>query len=317
MSFRPATDNGNYLGVWDSHVLGKGEWFFGTILDYSYRPLQTTKNGTRETGILDNVFEQHLYSSVGIINDRLEVGLDIPIGWWLKYRDQNKVALGDVLLNAKISLLNMKNSGVGLSVMPFISLPTGKSSYFFGDGVVTAGGNLIAELNPVNRIFIAMNLGLLAKKNYTFRDIDDTSKLTGGLGIAFAATDSLNLSEDLLFKTRLSGVFKEKAETPVELLTGIKYAIKKTNFLVNCGFGIGLINGAGAPSYRILIGLGYNLPSCKGADVVANYISERGIDKERMSIKANGSDNPIADNSTESGRQANRRTEIKIKDGLK
>ena len=90
MSFRPATDNGNYLGMWDSHVLDKGEWFFGTTFDYSYRPLQTTTNVVRDGGVLDKVFEEHLYSSVGIIKDRLEVGIDIPLGWWLDYKNHNK-----------------------------------------------------------------------------------------------------------------------------------------------------------------------------------------------------------------------------------
>jgi outer membrane protein OmpA-like peptidoglycan-associated protein len=264
MSFSPATDDGRYLSVWDSHILDKGEWFFGTTFDYSYRPLQMTINEQRESGILDKVFEQHLYSSVGIIQDRLELGIDIPIGWWLDYKNENKTSLGDVLLNAKVSLLNMKRSGVGLSVSPFISLPTGKSDYFFGNGVVTAGADLIAEVNPIKKVFVAMNVGLLAKKDYTLRDINDTSKLTGGLGVAVAATKDLNISADLLFKTRLSGIFREKAETPVELLTGVKYAIANTGFTVNGAVGGGLINGGSAPAYRALFGLGYDLSSGKG-----------------------------------------------------
>ena len=392
MSFRPATDNGNYLGMWDSHVLDKGEWFFGTTFDYSYRPLQTTTNGVRDGGVLDKVFEEHLYSSVGIIKDRLEVGIDIPLGWWLDYRYQNKMALGDILLNAKVSLLDMKKSGIGLSVLPFISIPTGKSDYFFGNGVFAAGGSLIAEVNPVEKVFVAMNLGLLGKKSYVLRDIDDTSKLTGGLGVAVAATKNLNVSADLLFKTRLSGVFREKEETPVELLTGVKYAIADTGFVVNGAIGGGLINGGGAPQYRILFGLGYDLQPCKGikataeaetvtkpvdkvkandssayivhfafnstkiekseekaqlndlakmlrkdptkkitiegytddkgsnsvnarvskkrARAVERYLNRRGVSKYRMTMTPYGSENPVADNKTEEGRQANRRGEV-------
>ena len=393
MSFRPATDNGNYLGMWDSHILDKGEWFFGTTFDYSYRPLQTTTNGVRDAGVLDKVFEEHLYSSVGIIKDRLEVGIDIPLGWWLDYRNQNKMALGDILLNAKVSLLDMKKSGIGLSVLPFVSLPTGKSDYFFGNGVVAAGGSLIAEVNPIDRVFVAMNLGLLGKKSYVLRDIDDTSKLTGGLGVAVAATENLNVSADLLFKTRLSGVFREKDETPVELLTGVKYAIADTGFVVNGAIGGGLINGGGAPQYRILFGLGYDLKPCKGmmtdttktetvtrpvdkatanepsayvihfafnstkienntdkaqlndlakvlrkdptkkliiesytddkgsksvnarvsrkrARAVERYLNRRGVSKYRMTMTPYGSENPVADNNTEEGRQANRRAAV-------
>jgi len=401
MSFRPATDNGNYLGMWDSNILDKGEWFFGTTFDYSYRPLQTTVRGVRDSGILDKIFEEHLYSSVGLIKDRLEVGIDIPIGWWIDYKNQNKTALGDLLLNAKVSLLNMKKSGIGLSVLPFLSLPNGKSDYFFGNGVMTAGGSLIAEVNPIDRVFVAMNLGLLAKKSYVLRDMNDTSKLTGGLGVAVAATNNLNISADLLFKTRLSGVFREQEETPVELLTGVKYAIANTGFVVNGAIGGGLINGGGAPQYRIIFGLGYDLKPCKGvmtnatntepetstktetatksldqatanessayivhfafnstkiekseekaklndlakmlrkdptkkitiesytddkgsksvnarvsrkrARAVERYLNRRGVSKYRMTMTPYGSENPVADNNTEEGRQANRRGAI-------
>ena len=393
MSFSPATDNGNYLSVWDSHIIDRGEWFFGTTFDYSYRPLQTTINGVRDYSILDNVFEEHLYSSVGIIKDRLEVGIDVPVGWRLDYRNQNKMSLGDILLNTKVSLLNMEKSGVGISVLPFISVPTGKSDYFFGNGVMTAGASLITEVNPVDSVFVAMNLGLLAKKSYVLRDINDTSKLTGGLGVAVAATNNLNVSADLLFKTRLSGVFREKEETPVELLTGVKYAIADTGFVVNGAVGGGLINGTGAPQYRILFGLGYDLKPCKGiiinttktetstkaetptktenivhfafnsikiekstekaqlddlakmlrkdpakkiiidgytdemgsksvnariskkrSRVVELYFNRRGISKYRMTMRSYGSENPVADNNMEEGRQANRRVEIEVQE---
>ncbi len=400
-SFRPATDNGRYLSVWDSSILDKGEWFFGTVFDYSYRPLQLTKNEVREAGVLDNVFEQHFYSSFGIIKNRLEVGIDIPIGWRLNYKDprvvgsvfENETSFGDILLNAKIRLLDINNSGVGLSVLPFISLPTGKSDYFFGSGVVTAGGNLIAEVNPIEKVFVAMNLGLLGKKSYIFRDMNDTSKLIGGLGVAVAATKNLNISTDLLFKTRLSRIFEKEVDTSVELLVGAKYAIANTGFVANGGLGGGLINGAGTPQYRIIFGLGYDLPSSKStptatidkkkeelninkqsanlvhfafnsveiekgndtelldnlakmlskdptkklvtiegnadiigsktandkisrhrAEAVAERISKYGVEKSRITIRAYGSENPIADNNTEEGRQANRRVEIKIQD---
>ena len=179
------------------------------------------------------------------------------------------------------------------------------------------------------------------------------------------------------------------------MLTGIKYNIGNTGFVINGAVGGGLINGAGAPQYRIIFGLGYDRPPCKGstisttkygtatglpymtsersihfafnsieiqkttetiqfdniaellrsdatkkivvegnadnigsksvnnrisrqrAEVVAKYINKRGVDRSRMTIKAFGSSNPIADNNTKQGRQANRRVEVKVQEGLK
>ena len=48
------------------------------------------------------------------------------------------------------------------------------------------------------------------------------------------------------------------------------------------------------------------------AKTVYNYFVEHGINKNRLSYKGYGKSEPIADNSTEAGRQQNRRVELKI-----
>ncbi len=48
----------------------------------------------------------------------------------------------------------------------------------------------------------------------------------------------------------------------------------------------------------------------KRARSVADYLITMGIDKNRISVKGHGEMNPIADNSTQKGRQKNRRVEI-------
>lgn len=48
------------------------------------------------------------------------------------------------------------------------------------------------------------------------------------------------------------------------------------------------------------------------AAVIAKELSNRGIASARFIIKACGSDNPIADNSTKEGMAKNRRVEITI-----
>lgn len=48
------------------------------------------------------------------------------------------------------------------------------------------------------------------------------------------------------------------------------------------------------------------------AKSVASYTSEQGVSSERMIITGYGEEDPVADNSTEAGRQQNRRVEIAI-----
>jgi len=50
--------------------------------------------------------------------------------------------------------------------------------------------------------------------------------------------------------------------------------------------------------------------SLKRATMVADYLAKAGMSRERMQVKALGSDNPIATNATREGRSENRRTVI-------
>ena len=45
---------------------------------------------------------------------------------------------------------------------------------------------------------------------------------------------------------------------------------------------------------------------------MVNYLIEKGITKDRLTAVGYGFDKPIAPNTTEEGRQKNRRTEFKI-----
>jgi len=48
------------------------------------------------------------------------------------------------------------------------------------------------------------------------------------------------------------------------------------------------------------------------AETIRNYVLKKGIQPARIIAKGYGATLPIADNSTEEGRQKNRRTEVKI-----
>lgn len=57
----------------------------------------------------------------------------------------------------------------------------------------------------------------------------------------------------------------------------------------------------------------YNLDlSKRRANTVYNYLIEKGVDKTRIAYKGYGEANPIATNSTDAGKQKNRRVEFKI-----
>ncbi|MEB3754736.1 OmpA family protein [Acinetobacter sp. MD2(2019)] len=56
-----------------------------------------------------------------------------------------------------------------------------------------------------------------------------------------------------------------------------------------------------------------NIPLSQArAQAVANYLSGQGVSSSRINAQGNGASNPIASNSTASGREQNRRVEISI-----
>ena len=56
------------------------------------------------------------------------------------------------------------------------------------------------------------------------------------------------------------------------------------------------------------------LVSEKRSAAGVNYLLEKGIEKERLDYKGFGESQPIAENTTDNGRQKNRRVEVKILD---
>jgi len=56
----------------------------------------------------------------------------------------------------------------------------------------------------------------------------------------------------------------------------------------------------------------FNSLSQNRAKAVVDYLTEKGIDKERLQFKGYGETEPMVSNETEEGQQLNRRIEFKI-----
>jgi OOP family OmpA-OmpF porin len=120
----------------------------------------------------------------------------------------------------------------------------------------------------------------------------------------------------------LEEVSKELPEiTAMTLSSGVNFEVGKANLLPGAKLElnkmiavmmkhpdtrwqiIGYTDNTG--SYSMNVNLSY-----ERANSVVNYLVQNGIEESRLDFKGLGPDNPIADNSTESGRAFNRRVEI-------
>jgi OOP family OmpA-OmpF porin len=69
----------------------------------------------------------------------------------------------------------------------------------------------------------------------------------------------------------------------------------------------GYTDGKGSDAYNLKL-------SDRRAHSVLRYLASHGVSGDRMTSKGFGKDNPIADNTTDEGREINRRVELKVTD---
>lgn len=122
-----------------------------------------------------------------------------------------------------------------------------------------------------------------------------------GVGIKRVGENELQLimPGNLTFKTNSSAIAPESYEV-LNSISKVLEEYDETTIAIE-----GYTDSTGSDNLNLAL-------SQERADAVYYYLSGREIPKTRMRSVGYGKENPIADNSTESGRAQNRRVEIKI-----
>ncbi|MBI2345883.1 MAG: OmpA family protein, partial [Deltaproteobacteria bacterium] len=90
-----------------------------------------------------------------------------------------------------------------------------------------------------------------------FRNVDiSAASFLYGAGAAVRLSPATDLSLEVTGRTPTARMFKERAESPAELLVGGHYKVAK-GLAVTAGGGVGLVHGAGAPMARAFAGVSY------------------------------------------------------------
>lgn len=185
-----------------------------------------------------------------------------------------RVILTDNQKNEDITTFS-SNSETGNFV---ISLPVGKD---YGISVMAEG-----------YLFYSENIDLTDKdKNYKTINKD--------IGLNKIETGSRIVLRNIFFDSGESEL-RESSQSELDRL----YDILKENPDIRVEIS-GHTDNVGSASYNEKL-------SKERAKSVADYLANKGIDKERLEYKGYGFRKPVADNDTEEGRQKNRRTEFEI-----
>jgi hypothetical protein len=161
-SFHAPIDPASGVWVTPADSPGSGEWNAGLWLSYAFRPITLRDASTKAIAldVIEHQLTSDVVAAVGLWH-RLELGVDVPI---LLYQTGDRPtaaatqaigayvvprqAFGDLALDAKITIVRPTAGEVGgfaLALAERLSLPTGDTSSFLGEGAVTNEARLLAE----------------------------------------------------------------------------------------------------------------------------------------------------------------------------
>jgi len=275
--FRPHTDAYGYFNTQSAATLGHLQIGTGFWFNYSDDPLVLVLDGERISpsndpsgadGVIDSRVVGNLHVGMGI-SRYFSLTADVPLvlnqsGYQLTNID-NPTAVPDALINSGISDVKLLPKVVvvdrdylpfGLAVSMPIALPTGNGGSFLGEENLTFTPTVIGEFSDASihsreyKFRSAFNLGYMARKQARVRDVTVNNALVYGLGIGIHPVRPVEL--DLDFHGQVWG--NETAQAPGELLGGLKFIIGRS-VIINVGGGAGVLNGIGAPDYRLFAGL--------------------------------------------------------------
>lgn len=187
-------------------------------------------------------------------------------------------------LAAAIELINLKTE----NTESLVSSDSVTGSYLI---VLTEGAEYALYVNKEDYLFKSLNFNYSEQRDYEpiVLDIDLERAREGRRAILeniFFDVDKYDLQEKSL--TELRKILRFLQENP-----GVRVEIS------------GHTDNTGSASYNVQL-------SEKRAAAVNNYLVSQGISPGRLIPKGYGSQQPIADNDSEEGRQKNRRIEFKI-----
>lgn len=277
VNFRPASDQGSYINVEQSQTLGQWGSAVGVSGDFSTNSFfLKDPTGAKIQNVIQRQLSLDLGAALGLTK-WLDVGVNIggvPFQEFVTpgtLTQANGARMGDMRVNMKVRIINNEDSPIGLAVVPFLTIPTGKGEFFTGNGNVTGGGKFVLDTKRfADRVSFALNAGGQVRQ-----DIG----LPGGTDIGdqflYGAAANVQLAKPLQLIAEINGrrPFKNFLDSnntnltidgAVRLLPDVDQHIQLT-----AGGGAGLSRGTGAPDWHVFATVAYRMPRKAAPDVPA------------------------------------------------
>lgn len=272
-SLRYYSPGSRALSLVESKPKPKDTAVFGFGFNYALNPLEVgiTPGGARSSGVVDHLFTFDAMASYSF-TDRIAVSVNVPL-----HVSRNLVAItgtametavgiGDILVAVQGNIIDPDSNSLnmGLGVLPFVSLPSGKSSDWVGDSNIT-GGVIVAGDVDLSGHYIGVNMGVRLRQTENFNGLTVGSEFLWDLAYhhVLVPTARLDGFVELNGSTVLKNFWTRANGSPFEARLGLTKALMAEDQLkVTGGAGVGLGSGFGAPDFRgfLKVTYDYNVP---------------------------------------------------------
>lgn len=276
---RPSIDGGRYFVTEQSQGLYQWGYHLGFNAEYTFEPAEvaTAGGGGRVSGVVDDLGVGFFTTGLGL-TDWLNVGLDFPVAFYETFFNflrapnqctvtgpcpkETKVKMGDFLFALKGRIIDSDRHVIGVSLQPFVTIPTGSGHYVTGFGQATGGAKLIIDTHIKRKLFLALNAGWQTLKETRWSadtanaTVDDLLLLSGAANLALGK--NLELVGEVFGQTLIQNPWAHQIQSPFGWLAGMRYSpgfIKRWAFGLSGGTGIG--RGFGSPKFHALAQVRY------------------------------------------------------------
>ncbi|HSA59017.1 MAG TPA: OmpA family protein [bacterium] len=266
---RPSTGHVKGYQLFTSETLPKYTLAAGLNVNFAHHPFELTIAGTtsRVLGIVDRFVTADFLVSYGLTN-WWTINVDMPLNIYhdiaptfIATRDRGGGDPGDLGVNMKFRVFdaNETSTGLGLAFVPFVTVPTGRQSVWFGDENLTGGAILVGDAQwKANRFYL--NVGGRFREREQVTNLIVKNELLYGLGFTRPIVKDwdFNIILEVFGSTNFRKFATENISSPIEGLAILQKKWGENRRLItHVGGGFGITNGYGVPTWRALIGVSY------------------------------------------------------------
>ncbi len=263
--FEPLPSQGtNTLNIAKSDVLPVGSPSAGFFINYAANGFQLTTDGSEKV-LVESQLRSDLWFGIGVF-DFFDLGFVLPLFLSQSGSDLGGVGfpgqatndsptVGDFRVVPKIRLLDGGESGIGLSILPTIGIPSGNVT-LNTDGDVKFEPRAVLDWRSKGGFAVALNGAYLFRPQRVLANYvsDDVVRWGAGVEIPVLIPE---------FKVLLTGygdigLVKDQEDdlaNPIETDAALQYMMG--DFVMLLGGGAGLNQGVGNPEIRLFGAFGY------------------------------------------------------------